>query len=367
MKRLACDNIQVFFENTRCLHCGRELGFVPEILNLCALEPAGGGEYLAVESRLQGRRFRKCLNYSDAQVCNWMVDAGDPAPYCRACRLNRMIPDLSLPQNLAYWREIEAAKRRLLYTLLALDMPLAGKDIDHANGLAFAFLADTSGYSEFTDDSGQLGRIMTGYQEGLITINIAEADPEHREHVRKEMNESYRTLLGHFRHEIGHYYWHRLIKGSPHYPRFVELFGPEVADYGVALRRYYASGAPAGWQERHISAYASAHPWEDWAECFAHYLHIIDTLETTHSSRLLGAGPFLFADNAMPKELCAAMLDVPMDRILDVWIEVALALNNINRSIGINDFYPFVINAVVREKLVFIHDVVHAAAGNGPS
>ena len=51
-------------------------------------------------------------------------------------------------------------------------------------------------------------------------------------------------------------------------------------DYAAALSSHYQIGAPAGWEEDFITAYAASHPWEDWAETWAHYLQILDGLET---------------------------------------------------------------------------------------
>ena len=51
--------------------------------------------------------------------------------------------------------------------------------------------------------------------------------------------------------------------------------------YAAALQAHYAKGGDVGpWAERHVSAYASAHPWEDWAETWAHYLHMMDAVDT---------------------------------------------------------------------------------------
>lgn len=364
MKRFSCGDNEVFFENSLCLACRRELGFIPEILEICALDRVGDDRYHARNTRVTGRLYRKCLNYSDQGVCNWMVDAEEAQPYCLACRLNQMIPDLSLAENHAYWREIEQAKRRLIYSLLALDLPIVSRNEDPKYGLAFQFLADTSWESEFSDMSGGGIPIMTGHNQGLITINIAEADPSYREQMRKEMGESYRTLIGHFRHEIGHYYWYRLIHDTPWQARFRELFGDETRDYSGALNFYYSKGPPPQWQEYYISAYAASHPWEDWAECWAHYLHIIDTLETAQASRLLARGNLLASLSTRRQTLSAAMLTLPIDSILSVWVDLSIVMNNINRSIGLGDFYPFVINRQVTRKLGFIHDLIAARIRN---
>jgi hypothetical protein len=199
----------------------------------------------------------------------------ESAALCASCRLTRVIPPLAVTQYRTYWYRLEQAKRRLLYTLVSLQLPLTGKAQDPEHGLAFEFLAD----------AGSLPKVVTGHDGGVITINIAEADDAERERVRLAMGEPYRTLLGHLRHECGHYYWERLIAGSEWQRAFGRLFGEEGQDYTASLQRHYQ--APAfDWEQLHVSAYASAHPWEDWAETWAHYLHMVDTLETAQACGL---------------------------------------------------------------------------------
>jgi hypothetical protein len=202
------------------------------------------------------------------------VPAEASGAFCQACRLNRTIPDLGRPEHLLRWQRLEAAKHRLVYSLLRLGLALVSKFEDPDTGLAFDFLADPP--AGFPDGPN----ILTGHAQGLITINLAEADDAEREHTRKEMAEPYRTLLGHFRHEIGHYYWEQLVRDGPWLEWFRTMFGDERQDYGACLERHHAEGPPPDWQERFVSGYASAHPWEDFAETWAHYLHIVDTLET---------------------------------------------------------------------------------------
>ena len=132
-----------------------------------------------------------------------------------------MIPDLSLPENLSRWRALEAAKHRLFYTLFQLRLPVETQAESPA-GLAFQFLADVGPGAP---------SVMTGHADGVITINLAEADDAERERRRQQMGELYRTLLGHFRHEIGHYYWDRLIANTPHLEEFRRIFGDERQDY----------------------------------------------------------------------------------------------------------------------------------------
>ena len=104
-------------------------------------------------------------------------------------------------------------------------------------------------------------------------------------------------MLGHLRHEIGHYYQPLLVTD---WERCRELFGDDREDYGAAMERHYASGPPADWPERFVSAYATMHPWEDWAETFAHYLHIRDVLQTAVAYGVTVSGPLVLAADAAP-------------------------------------------------------------------
>src|SRR5689334_7822508 len=265
MKVFRCDHCRqlVFFENVRCVHCGHALAFLPDLGVLGSLEPAGNDLWRTPIPRATGRAYRLCANYTGSNVCNWALPADDPDPLCPSCRLTRVIPDLGKPGRHEAWYKLEVAKRRLVYTLLALRLPVADKVADPERGLAFEFLAEP--------DDPAAARVLTGHANGVITVNVAEADDAERERRRVQMHEPYRTLLGHFRHESGHYYWDRLVNDSDRLDGFRALFGDERADYAEALRRHHAQGPPAGWPDRFVTAYASAHPWEDWAESWAHY------------------------------------------------------------------------------------------------
>ncbi len=324
---------RVFFDNTACLSCGRELGFVPEAGEIFALEPGGGQTY-----RTLSGTFRKCQNYVALGVCNWMIPEGDSEELCRACRLNNVIPNLSDPKNRELWAEVEKAKRRLVYSLDRLGLPLTPKGEDATNGLAF----------DIKKDDGAT-RVLTGHSEGLITLNLGEADPVLREQMRTQMNERYRTLLGHFRHEIGHYYWEVLVRDTPALGGFRDTFGDERADYSQALERHYRDGPDPNYAESFISAYAASHPWEDWAETFAHFLHLTDTLET--------ARHFGFANETVSRA------DVPggFDRLFEEWTELTIALNALNRSMGLPDAYPFAVSTRVKQKLALVHKIVATA------
>ena len=349
MKLFECQHCGqlLYFENTRCERCGHVLGYVAELTLLSALEPQGEGRWrpLAEPERLS----RFCANAAH-DACNWLVPAG-AAPFCSACRLNRTIPSLELPEHLLLWQRLEAAKHRMVYGLLRLGLPLVSRTED-PTGLAFDFLADPA---PAWQDSPQ---IMTGHAEGLITINVAEADDAERERRRQDMAEPYRTLLGHFRHEVGHYYWERLVRSGPWHEPFRALFGDESEDYGASLERHHANGPAADWQERFVSAYASAHPWEDWAETWAHYLHVVDTLETAHAFNLR-LRPEAGDDPALAM---AADFDpyghAEFDALIGTWLPLTYAVNSLNRSMGQPDLYPFALAGPAVAKLRFVHDLV---------
>jgi hypothetical protein len=357
MKLFQCQNCgqPLYFENTRCESCGLPLGYLPERETITALKPHDPASNLDQQQWLalaDGWRYRFCAN-AEYDVCNWLIPASAPDIYCVACRHNHMIPDLSLPENLHRWRALETAKHRLFYTLFQLGLPVETQ-AESSAGLAFEFLADV----------GPGGSpIMTGHADGVITINLAEADDAERERRRHEMGELYRTLLGHFRHESGHYYWDRLIADTPHLDEFRRIFGDERQDYGAALQNYYANGAPADWSEHFISAYASSHPWEDFAETWAHYFHMIDTLETAHVAGLA-------VSPKLPQSPGAVFdfhpLDTDMSRLVEAWLALTFAVNSLNRSMGLHDLYPFVLGPLAVAKLTFIQQRIRATSPRKP-
>ncbi|MBX9582035.1 MAG: putative zinc-binding peptidase [Gemmataceae bacterium] len=351
MKVFRCDHCRqlVFFENVRCVSCGHTLAFLPDLGVVGSLDPAGGDRWTNPLPRAGGRAYRLCHNYTTHDVCNWAVPADDPHALCQSCRLTTVIPNLSREGNKAAWFKIEVAKRRLVYTLLALRLPPAARADDPA-GLAFEFLADP-------DDPAR-PRVLTGHAGGVITVNIAEADDATREQVRNQFHEPYRTLLGHFRHESGHYYWDRLVRDTPRLDAFRAVFGDERADYAEALRRHHDGGPPADWAARFVSAYASAHPWEDWAETWAHYLHVVDALETASACgvRLLPPRAGDPAVRAIPNPLGDG--PEPFDVLIESWFPVTYLLNNLNRGLGLPDAYPFVLTPAAVRKLRFVHDTV---------
>ncbi|MDM0116555.1 putative zinc-binding peptidase [Variovorax sp. J22R133] len=348
MKQLTCSNCgnRVFFENLSCETCHSTLGYAPDEQGMVAFEAAE-----EAWSRLgaPGTAYKPCVN-REQNVCNWMVAADVEHHHCLSCRTTHTIPALAKPENHGYWAALEQAKRRLFYTLVELVLPTPNKLQDPDNGLSF----------EFLEQVNEKDRVLTGHDEGVITLNIAEADDARRERIRLSMHEPYRTLLGHFRHEIGHYYWDRLVRGTPWIDEFRALFGDERADYAQALKKHYASPV-ADWPQRFISAYASSHPWEDWAETWAHYLHMVDGLETaaswgTHLDFALPNGPELAV---RPLDLSAETI---MQTVVEQWLPVSQFINAMDRSLGSHDSYPFIIVPPVIQKLDFIHRVVRAGS-----
>jgi hypothetical protein len=358
----------VFFRNGRCLACGHALGYEPVAGEMLALEPTaaaaadGAACWRDARAGHGGEVYLRCANAASPAACNWLLRAdernaaGRRPLYCAACRLNRTIPDLGRPDNAEAWARIEAAKRRLVSQLIALGLPVATRlagegrpaSVDTQRGLAFDFLREQPGGPP----------VVTGHAGGVITLDVEEADDAVRERIRAQLREPYRTLLGHLRHEVGHYYWDRLIAGSAWQAPFRQVFGDERSDYPAALQRHYQQGPRPDWAQWHVSAYAASHPWEDWAETWAHYLHLLDTLDTA-----LTFG--LDADDvevAIQPYGADALLAPDPDflALVNAWAELTALLNELSRSMGQPDFYPFVLSPAAVRKLHFVHRVVSA-------
>ena len=351
MKLFVCPHCggRLYFENAQCLNCA----------SLVLYDP-GRGVFV-----LSGADAPACVNAAECG-CNWMAEP--KSPFCRACALNKTIPDLSISGNRERWIRVEAAKKRAVYSLLAFGLPVGAKAAPGDEfGIAFDFLADP-----LSGDAPTGEHVLTGHDNGLITLNVAEADSSEREKMRAEMGENYRTLLGHFRHELGHYYWDRLVRDDPgRLERFHALFGDEGDDYDEALRRHYAQGAPPDWESLYISPYAASHPWEDWAETFAHYLHITDTLEMVRALNIPLARLETEAGDELPdgdggqppmgearESRGEKPPPEPFDRTLARWLVLSEASNSINRCMGLPDLYPFVISPVAAQKLDFVHELL---------
>lgn len=334
MRRFACDcGSPVYFENDYCINCESKLGYDPQRADLVTLADWGGGRY----RDLLGNDFRYCQNGVDFKVCNWLVPADADDALCQACCFNRTVPNQSRPENQQRWLMLERAKKRLFYTLVQLNLPLINGWVDPQRGLLMDFIEDAR-----SSDTVPETFVTTGYLGGVITINALEADDVARTVAQEELNESYRTVLGHMRHESGHYYWGLINPDAQILDEFRALFGDEREDYANALSRHYRDGPSADWRDSFISTYASAHPSEDWAECWGHYLHIFDALDTAWSQKLLGTSPAVMS----------------MSERLSAWSRISLMLNELNRSVGRGDAYPFVINEAVGEKLEFIETMI---------
>ncbi|MBW0017584.1 MAG: putative zinc-binding metallopeptidase [Mycobacterium sp.] len=337
MRDFHCPNCgqRLTFENSACLSCGSALGFsLGEMALLVIAKDEDEGDHAGA---VDAAEYQLCANLYLAE-CNWLVAKDNPGGLCTSCELTIERPNDNDTAGLAEFARAEAAKRRLIAELYELKLPIIGRDQDPDYGLAFRLLSSAQ------------EKVFTGHENGVITLDLAEGDDVHREQLRVEMEEPYRTLLGHFRHEIGHYYFYRLITPSQEYvTRFNELFGDPDADYQAALDRHYKEGAPEGWQEDFVSSYATMHPAEDWAETFAHYLHIRDTLDTAAWS---GFAPASGTFDRTPLGPSA------FPTIIDMWLPVSWSLNMVNRSMGHDDLYPFVLPAAVLEKMQFVHTVV---------
>jgi hypothetical protein len=336
MRDFHCPNCgqRLAFENSACLSCGSALGFSLEQMALLVIARGEEGEHAGA---VDADDYELCANLHLAE-CNWLVPKNHPGRLCTSCALTLERPSDTDAAGLAAFARAEAAKRRLIAELHELKLPIAGRDRDPDYGLGFRLL--TSAHE----------KVVTGHENGVITLDLAEGDDVHREQLRVEMDEPYRTLLGHFRHEVGHYYFYRLIGPSSDYlARFKELFGDPDADYSEALDRHYRDGAPEGWRESFVSSYATMHASEDWAETFAHYLHIRDTLDT---SAWFGLAP------------ASATFDRPalgpsaFPNIIEMWLPLSWSLNMVNRSMGHDDLYPFMLPVAVLNKMRFIHTVI---------
>lgn len=354
----------IFFRNSVCLACMKPLGYDALRGKLLPLEPTDTpGLWRSVETGTRERLYRRCVNLATAAACNWLtpVDSAEEAApeLCLCCRLTRTLPDLGTPEHAEWWGRIELAKRRMASSLLALRLPLVPKAEDPARGLAFDILVSLPGGPP----------VVTGHEDGVITLDAHEADDATREQRRALLREPYRTLLGHLRHESGHYYWQRLVENSPWLESFRAVFGDERIDYQLALQEHYNRGAPADWSTRHVSAYASCHPWEDWAETWAHYLHMRDTLGTARGFGIRGNrvelagepyGPSVLEEGEGDEHTNARFLSW-----LNHWMKLTVALNEISRSMGVMDIYPFVLSQPAVRKLHLVHRIIAHKAPRG--
>ncbi len=354
MRLFHCDQCGhlVFFESVHCVNCGAALAYLPDCDDVGAMAASDADSPVAAPGPLwqrittkaspSGQRYRMCGNRDQYQACNFAIPADAPYTLCSSCRQTLVLPDLSVTGNTLRWQKLESAKRRLYYTLARLGL--------HPD------LPDWTPHYQFLADVPDQP-VMTGHANGLITINIAEADDDERVRRRVALHEPYRTLLGHLRHESGHFFWDKLVRDGGELDSFRQLFGDERESYPQALQNYYAN--PPGymqWSAQHVSAYASAHPWEDWAESWAHYLHMVDVLETAASYQT-----GLTMGEGSPAVTMADPFIQPAPSFEDMvaqWVPVTLLLNSLNRSLGQQDAYPFALSAGALQKLRYVHDIV---------
>jgi hypothetical protein len=333
----SCGN-RLFFNNTVCINCNNEVGWCEAFHTITALEPAADG-YRCLNAKC-GAAVVKCRNYSDEHVCNRVLIPSELSVeegLCKACRLNDVIPNLAIAGNRERWAKLELAKRRLLVELDELNLKYAPEDIpahtgSHAKPLVFDFKSDTPEI-----------KILTGHADGRITINIAEADTVERERVRQQMHEPHRTLIGHMRHEIGHYYWMTLVQDKCE-DECLAVFGDHRnAPYAEALNKYYLTGPEPDWQGNFVSAYATAHPWEDFAETWGFYFDMWTVLTTMHHHL-----PALASD---PYSLTIGGL-------AGTYQQLGIFFNEVNRTMGLKDLVPEIISPAVTAKLAFIDKLI---------
>jgi len=302
MQRFSCDCGQpLFFESTHCNYCGQAVGYNPDTKSMTTLSGA---------------------NRTGSFVT------------------------LSIPRNITRWGRFEQAKKRLLYGLSMLNLPITNGWQDKNNGVLFDFIEDQR--SNFNVSEVQ---INTGHLDGVITVNALEADDIAREVAKDKMNESYRTLLGHLRHEIGHYYYKYCLANVPGFKSdFTDLFGDPTLNYQEALDNYYIEGSDKSWSDNYVSRYASSHPLEDWAECWSHYLILTDTLESANAYGVLADSPHESGFSSLANQ----------------WRTFSVVLNELNRSVGLADAYPFVMNQKVEAKLTLVARTVSYLATGFP-
>ncbi|WP_375398157.1 putative zinc-binding metallopeptidase [uncultured Sphingomonas sp.] len=349
MSSLSCPNCHRLLasDSVDCRGCGRRVGFEPGCGHFHALDP--DGDWYGPHGR--ALPLKPCGN-AWLGVCNWLV--ADDGPMCAGCKYNRVIPDLTIAGTLRRWTAIEIAKKQTIHALIRLGIPPLTRAQD-PRGLVFDFLYDPAA------EQGLAPSLTTGHQSGLVTVNLIEADGVARERARRDLGEPYRTLVGHFRHELGHYYWHRLVEFTNDLLPFRALFGDERVDYAAAQRSFYAQPGSSHSQDDFVSRYATMHPWEDFAETFAHYLHIVDTLDTIGA---LGVS-IDFTAGASTQSACVAFDPFTADTatLIEAWVPLSSAVNAINRSMGQPDLYPFRITPQVALKIDFVNRLLAFGAG----
>lgn len=332
-----CGNL-LFFDSTVCLQCGLDTGLCPACQRVAPLVAGKSGRLQCGHAEC-GAALQRCHNYAREQLCNRCLPltADSPETLCDYCSLTAVIPDLAVEGNRDRWHRLERAKQRVLYILDLIGLSFRPTNQPDVPTLSFEFKAD-----------GQQP-VPTGHEQGCITINIREADDVEREKARVQFGEPQRTLVGHFRHELGHYFWDRLVKGRRD-KECREVFGDERnPSYAEALDRYHANGPIAGWQDNYISAYATMHPWEDFAETFGAYLDMVSVLDT-----------------ASHFQVARCKLD-NLESMIKNYQQVGLIANEFNRDMGLVDLVPEIFVPAVVEKLRFVHSLRKQQQLNSPA
>ncbi|MEZ5159262.1 MAG: putative zinc-binding metallopeptidase [Candidatus Nanopelagicales bacterium] len=306
MRRFSCPqcSARVFFDDQTCLNCRTEVAYNP-----------GTDE--------MGLALNTCSHRFD-WLCNWA--ATDGSSQCASCALDKTV-DGRIDQV----TQFQVAKRRVYRQLRLIDV-----DPDFADPpLRFDLRQGTA-------DSP----VTIGHADGLVTLDTAEADPSRREEVRTKLGEPYRTPLGHVRHETGHWHWQAYVfSDRMRLDQFRELFGDERVDYAAALRGHYDGIDDGSWRDTYLSYYATAHPWEDYAESFAHVLHMSDMVETAVAEGFI-TGEF------------RSLTD-----IVERWQPLTVSLNEMARSMGTPEPYPFAPSSTALRKMMFVFDVINSSRG----
>ncbi|MTH78159.1 zinc-binding metallopeptidase family protein [Paracoccus aestuariivivens] len=324
MQRLDCPGCgqRVYFHNTLC-SCGMALVFDPEL-----------GAFAA--------NATPCTRLRDIG-CNWRAE--QDGPQCRSCAMTTTVPDLSVEGNLDLLAQSEAAKRWVLANLARWRW---FTNADQGQRVSFQMLSEHARHQEVN--------VTMGHADGVITINVVEADDAVRVERQQELGELYRSMVGHMRHEIAHFLFERLAVLPGFLDQFRTMFGDERADYAQAITEHYANPKDKG--ATHISKYATMHPHEDWAETSAHILHLVDMTDSLMATGLTGP--------QIPPPGYDAYADPNAEQLLTVATAVALAVNEINRALDNPDVYPFVLTETTRAKLAFAHHWLSQGSAMAP-
>ena len=277
-----------------------------------------------------------CAN-RDVIGCNWI--APKQGAFCRSCAMTALAPDPEIPGAMANWAETEAAKRWVIDNLGRWHW---FRPEDPGTRPFFHMLADGDTLAPM------------GHGDGVVTISVSEADAVVRTTRKEALNEPYRTMIGHMRHEIAHMLWWRLSLREDFLTAFREMFGDERADYPAALQRHYEHGPSRDWELFYLTSYASSHPHEDWAETVAHLVHLTDITDSFVATGLVSP--------EMPRHNWDAYAEPDTATLVRVASALTTRVNHVNRSMGLSDIYPFVLSEKARQKLAFVHDWLRRGA-----